>query len=277
MPDLNNKTVVLLGASLGIGEALSEKLYTSGANLVMVARNEERLLQTAKQVQGDDGDEQRLMVVSADVCDSQAIKQLYEEVVTRFGGIDILINNAGFNHRGPFMERDAAQLGQIIDTNLKAPVVNACMALPLLSKTKGQIINVGSLAGRTPVPDNATYAASKAGLRSLTYALRDEFAGTGVSISTVSPGPVLTPFILEDLDHVPDIVFSQPLSTAEQVADQIMQVIETREVEIVSGTLPGIMTTLSYLFPGLRKLLGPALERKGRRVKAGLRREREKG
>ena len=266
---MGNKTVVLLGASLGIGEALSQKLYDSGANLVMVARNETRLQQAASQIAPSD--DERLMVVSADVCDRQAIQRLYQQAAERFGGIDILINNAGFNHRGPFIERDAEQLGQIIDTNLKAPIVNACLALPYLSQREGQIINVGSLAGRTPVPDNATYAASKAGLRSLTYALKEELQDTGVSVSTVSPGPVLTPFILNDLDNVPDIVFSQPLSTAEQVADQLMQVIETRQVEIVSGSLPGLMTTLSYLFPGLRKALGPTLERKGRRVKERLR------
>lgn len=271
MVDLTNKTVVLLGASLGIGEALSKKLYNSGANLVMVARNKERLKQTAAKVSAVAGDDSRIMVVGADVCDRQAVQQLYQETAQRFGGIDVLINNAGFNHRGPFIERDVEQLGLIIDTNLKAPVINSCMVLPFLSKSQGQVVNVGSLAGRTPVPDNATYAASKAGLRSLTYALRDEFRGSGVSVSTVSPGPVMTPFILDDLDNVPDIVFSQPLSTAEQVADQIMQVLETREVEIVSGFMPGLMTTLSYLFPGLRKLLGPALERKGRRVKEKLR------
>lgn len=273
MVDLSNKTVVLLGASLGIGEALSQKLYATGANVVMVARNEERLRQVAQKVSTDG---QRLMVVSADVCDSDAIKKLYENAVAKFGGIDILINNAGFNHRGPFIERDASQLGLIIDTNLKAPVINGCMVMPYLTKSRGQLINVGSLAGRTPVPDNATYAASKAGLRSLTYALREEFAGTGVTVSTVSPGPVLTPFILDDLDNVPDIVFSQPLSTAEQVADQVMQVIDSRQVEIVSGALPGLMTTLSYLFPGLRKVLGPALERRGRRVKARLRADRSR-
>src|SRR5690606_29315025 len=183
--------------------------------------------------------------------------------------------------RGPAEKVDAAALGRMIDVNLKAPVVLSRLAIPYLRKAGGgAIINVASLAGRTPVPGAATYSASKFGLRAFTYALGDELAGSGIKVAVVSPGPIDTGFIMSDIDAVADITFSQPLSTAQDVAEAIMQlaVNERREQSMPSSS--GFLTTASYLFPGLGRALRPALNRKGRkikeRLKASLREEARK-
>jgi hypothetical protein len=133
---------------------------------------------------------------------------------------------------------------------------------------------VGSLAGRTPVPNSATYAASKAGLRSLTYSLAEELSGANVKVAVVSPGPIDTGFIMSDIDKVADITFSQPISTADEVAQSILDLCGNNQKEAVMSWLSGVTTTASYLMPWLGKLLMPILERKGANVKAKLKRQR---
>ena len=83
-------------------------------------------------------------------------------------------------------------------------------------------MNVASIAGHVPLPDEAPYCASKWGLRGFTFAVKEELREAGVAVCVVSPGPIATPFVLDDLDHVPDLVFSQPILTAEEVADAVV-------------------------------------------------------
>ena len=140
--------------------------------------------------------------------------------------------------------------------------------LPYLRKAGGgAIVNVGSLAGRTPLQGAATYAATKAGLRAFTYSLADELKGTGIYIGVVSPGPIDTGFIMSEIDQVEDIVFSQPMSSAQQVADAIVSCARGEAVEISLPRSSGWLTTVSYLFPALRRALRPKLYRKGRKAK----------
>jgi hypothetical protein len=204
-----------------------------------------------------------------DVADHEACVRLFALAEREFGGIHILVNNAGYHQRGPVEKVDAAALGRMIDVNLKAPVILSRLAIPHLRKSGGgAIINVASLAGRTPVAGASTYSATKFGLRAFSFALGEELDGSGIKVAVVSPGPVDTGFIMANLDAVADITFSQPLSTADEVAQAIMQLAVNDQRERSMPPSSGFLTTASYLFPALGRALRPALVRKGQKVKA---------
>jgi short-subunit dehydrogenase len=206
-----------------------------------------------------------------DVSDADACVDLFKKANFEFGRVDILINNAGFHERGPFESVGLADLGQMVDVNLKAPIMLTRIALPYLREAGGgAIINVGSLAGRTPVPNSAAYAASKAGLRSFTYSLADEFSDNKIKIAVVSPGPISTAFSMANIDNTSDLTFSQPISTAEEVAQVILDLCGNEQREISMPRISGILTMLMYLMPWLGRMVRPLLERRGANVKAKL-------
>ncbi|MEM9182707.1 MAG: SDR family NAD(P)-dependent oxidoreductase, partial [Pseudomonadota bacterium] len=136
------------------------------------------------------------------------------------------------------------------------------------------VINVASLAGRTPIPGAAAYSASKFGIRVFGLALAEELRGSGIKIAAVSPGPIDTGFIMDQIDQVTNLTFSQPISTAEQVADVVVELVTSSKAEQAMPSISGVLTTVTYLMPGLGRLMRPLLERKGRRTKARLKRER---
>jgi hypothetical protein len=182
-------------------------------------------------------------------------------VLERFGRLDVVVNNAGVNHRGAVIEREAVELEQIIGTNLLAAILLTRAALPHL-REGAAIVNVASLAGKVSVPDEATYSASKAGLRAFSRALSSELRGRGIHVASVCPGPVDTGF-LGDLSSVPDLVFSQPMSTPEEVAAAVLRAVEERIRELDVPFLSGKLATLGYLTPSLFELSRPLLERIG--------------
>ena len=138
-------------------------------------------------------------------------------------------------------------------------------ALPHL-RSGGAIVNIASLAGKVPIPDEATYSASKAGLRAFGRALGQELRAREVTVSTVCPGPVDTGF-LGDACDVPPLVFSQPISTAESIAKAVVASIESARAEIDVPSLSGKLATLGYLSPAFLSAIRPLLERRGARNK----------
>jgi short-subunit dehydrogenase len=173
-------------------------------------------------------------------------------------------------------EVDAVDLGRTIDVNLKAPIMLTRIALPYLEEAGGgAIINVASLHGKFASAGATTYSASKFGLRIFTLALNEELEGTGIKAAVVSPGPVDTGFIMENLDEVDDIVFSQPMSSAEDVAQTILDLCGNKVREQDMPVFSGILATAAYLMPWLSKLIRPSLQRKGARVKARLKAEQK--
>jgi hypothetical protein len=269
----NDKTVIITGGSEGVGAATARLFAEAGANLMLVARGKKNLELIAEELR----DKARVEIFAMDVSDSEACVDLFKKAQFEFGRVDILVNNAGYNKRGDVETVDANDLGKIIDVNLKAPIMLSRLALPYLREAEGgAIINVGSLAGRTPVPGSASYAASKAGLRSFTYTLGIELAGSGIKLAVVSPGPIDTGFIMADIDATSDLTFSQPLSTAEEVAQVILDLCGNTLRERTMPWASGLLTTFMYLFPALSPVILPLLERKGARVKAKIKAARKR-
>jgi len=259
-----DKTVIITGGSAGVGAATARKFADAGAKLMLVARSKKNLESVAEELR----DKTRVEIFAMDVADAEACVNLFKKTEFEFGHVDILVNNAGFHERGPAESVSAADLGRMIDVNLKAPVMLSRIAIPYLRKSDGgAIVNIGSLAGQSPLPNVATYSAAKSGLRAFTYAMFEELRGSGIKIGVVSPGPIDTGFIMSDIDMVSDLTFSQPISTAEEVAQVILDLCGNKQCEKTMPAFSGFLTTVNYLLPWLGRLIRPMLERKGARVK----------
>ncbi len=258
------RTVLITGASLGVGEACARAFHAAGANVALVARRREPLLAVAK-------DLPRSLVVPADVADLGALRGAVDATVAHFGGLNGLVNNAGAHFRGAVEKRSAEEIAAMVDVNLRAPLVLSRLVLPHLRASGGFVVNVASLAGKVPLDGAATYSSTKFGLRAFTVAMAEELRGSGVTVSVVSPGPISTGFILAELDEVEDIVFSQTMCSAEDVAAMVLACARDGRVEREFPVSGGKLATLGYLLPSLRRLLKPALVAKGRRAKARLR------
>lgn len=266
-PDFKDKTVIVTGGSEGVGAATARRFAEAGANLVLVARSRKNLENIASELR----QLTRVEIVTMDVADTDACVNLFKKAEFEFGGVHVLVNNAGFHQRGPVETISPADLGMMIDVNLKAPIILSRLALPYLKRSgEGAIINVASLAGRTMVPGAATYSASKFGLRAFSMALANEINDSNIKVAVVSPGPIDTGFIMSNIDVVTDLTFSQPISTADEVAVEIMKLCVNDKFERSMPPFSGLLTTMTYLFPEIAKFIRPVLEKKGRRVKRKL-------
>ncbi len=259
MDELKGRVALVTGASAGIGLAVARKLAAEGARVAMVARTRATLEEAARSIGP------RAEAFVGDVTDLPRLTELPGEIVRRMGRLDILVNNAGLNHRGPILDHSAGDLADVITTNLTAPIFLTRICVELLPRG-GAIVNVASLAGMIPVDHEAAYSASKAGLRAFTRSLSVELAERGIAVSSVCPGPVDTTFF-GDLERVPDLVFSQPMSSADRVADAVLECIRDGTPEIALPRFSGKLLTLGYVFPGLERALKPMMAKRGARNK----------
>jgi hypothetical protein len=267
-----DKTVVITGGSEGVGAATARLFADAGANLLLVARGKKKLEAIAEELR----DKTKVEIFAMDVADAEACRDLFKKASFEYGSVDILVNNAGHHIRAPFDSANADEWATTIDVNLRAPIVLTRLAIPYIQEAGGgAIINVGSLAGRTMVPGSVVYAASKAGLRTFTYSLAEEMFGGNIKIGLVSPGPIDTGFIMDDIDSVTDLVFSQPLCTPEEVAQVVLDLCGNDVREQCMHTSSRIVTTLTYLSPWLGRQLRPILEKKGAAMKVKLKAARQ--
>ncbi|EAW30150.1 oxidoreductase, short chain dehydrogenase/reductase family protein [marine gamma proteobacterium HTCC2143] len=259
-----NKTIIITGASAGVGAACARLFANHKAKLVLVARGEAALNIIADELRS----QCEVLTVVMNVANNDDCLTLLEKAEATFGAVHVLINNAGMHARGNLETVAPLDVAAMVDINLRAPLLLSGAAIPYLQRAgEGAIVNVGSLAGRAPLQGAATYSATKAGLRAFSYALADELRDSGISVGSVSPGPIDTGFIMDEIDEVEDIVFSQPMSTAQQVAEGIMAVASGDEVEVVLPAASAKLTHISYLFPKLRRRLRPKLYEQGRKNK----------
>lgn len=182
---------LITGASAGIGEAAAKRLAAEGQNLILVARRIDRLKKLKVELEKS-GIEVRIHEL--DVTDKAALESLFTKDLKDIS-LDVLVNNAGLalGTEG-FDAYDFADVDTMIDVNIRAMTRVAHLALPLLKKSKGHIVNLGSIAGIESYAGGTVYCATKAFVHSFTRGLRQDLLGTGVRVTTVAPGRVETEF-----------------------------------------------------------------------------------
>jgi len=257
---LQGKVVIVTGASSGVGEAAARLFAGSGAKVVLAARSAGKIESLAAELGG--------LAVPTDVTRLEDLRSLVDRTIAAHGRLDVLVNNAGFNSRGTIDSIAPEAIAAVLDTNLKAPLLLTRLALPHLRASKGVVVNVASIAGHVPLPGESPYCASKWGLRGFTFAADAELRQAGVALTAVSPGPIATPFVLDDLDHTPDLVFSQPFLTAEQVAEAVVACALDRKRERAMPASTLFLARLVQWMPWLQEMLRPSLEKKGAKIKA---------
>jgi NAD(P)-dependent dehydrogenase (short-subunit alcohol dehydrogenase family) len=190
---LQGQVALVTGGSRGIGRAIARALVAEGAKVVITGRNEARLSAACREIES--AGPGKVESVPADVKEYTDMERAVNAAVTRFGGLDILINNAGIGGFAEVAEMTPQQWSDVIGTNLTG-VFNAChAAIPQLRRRDGGfIINISSLAGKNPFAGGAAYCASKAGLNAFSESLMQEVRFDNIRVSSVMPGSVATAF-----------------------------------------------------------------------------------
>ncbi|MCH8495468.1 MAG: SDR family oxidoreductase [Balneolales bacterium] len=191
--DFKSKTVLITGASSGIGAVFCSALAERGAKLVITARREERLLEIARRLK--DAHQTEVVVIAADLSSTDGVEDLHRAIEGGGHEIDILINNAGFGYQGEFEDTDLKTYRDMMQLNMNSLTELCYLFLPgMAARGYGRVVNVASMAGVIPMPYFSVYAATKAYVISLTEALWQEYKQKGVHITALCPGPVATEF-----------------------------------------------------------------------------------
>ena len=191
---INNCKALITGASAGIGREFARQLASRAGSVVLVARRRERLEQLRNELTKANPS-LNVHVYDVDLADKTQVDALIESLAHDKIDIDLLINNAGLGDSGPFATSDPTRIDQIIQVNMSALTLLTRKLLPtMIARKRGAILNVSSSAGFLPIPGFAVYAATKAYVTNFSEALRAELRDTGVSVSTLCPGPVHTEF-----------------------------------------------------------------------------------
>jgi 3-hydroxy acid dehydrogenase / malonic semialdehyde reductase len=190
--DLSNSTILVTGATAGFGQACAERFHRDGARLVVAGRREPRLLALARRLGG------AVHPLVLDVRDRRAVERAVAGLPAPFAEVDVLVNNAGLAlglepaHRASLDEWE-----QMIDTNCRGLVVLTRAVLPgMVSRDRGHVVNIGSVAGTYPYPGGNVYGATKAFVRQFSLNLRSDLLGTAVRVSSIEPGMAETEFSL---------------------------------------------------------------------------------
>ena len=188
---LSGKVVLVTGASSGIGAAVAREAARQGHHLALTARRADRLNALAAECRAEGVD---VLVVPADLADPEAPARIIGETVGRFGGLDVLVNNAGYGLPTLFHETDPEALRRQVEVLFVAPLLLARHALPYLTERRGTLITIGSAITSMPNPALGAYGACKAGLAYWNAATRRELTHKGLRVCLVEPGPIRTEF-----------------------------------------------------------------------------------
>jgi NAD(P)-dependent dehydrogenase (short-subunit alcohol dehydrogenase family) len=191
--DLTGKVAIVTGASRGIGEAIAAALADSGASVVLSSRKQEGVEPVAERIRAAGGD---ALAIAAHTGDAAAIEALVAAAIQRYGGIDILVNNAATNpHFGPLLSAEESHWDKTFDVNIKGylRMIKACVS-SMQARGGGKVINIASIAGKIPQPGMGVYCVSKAGVLMLTEVLAAELASRNIQVNAIAPGFVQTKF-----------------------------------------------------------------------------------
>jgi NAD(P)-dependent dehydrogenase (short-subunit alcohol dehydrogenase family) len=191
--DLTGKVALITGASRGIGLAIAQAYAAAGARVVLASRKQEALDEAAAQIRAAGGE---ALAIAAHTGSEEAVQALVGRAVATFGRLDIAVNNAATNpHFGPILTAEESHWDKILDVNVKGyfRVAQACTAV-MKARGGGKIINVASIAGKTPQPGMGVYCVSKAAVLMLTEVLAAELAADNIQVNAIAPGFVKTKF-----------------------------------------------------------------------------------
>jgi short-subunit dehydrogenase len=244
------KTVLVTGASGGIGAAFTRELAQRGSDLVIVARSADKLNALAADLRAQHG--RRVEVIADDLSQPDAGVRIKQKIDALGLSIDLLINNAGFGTMGKFVTIDAAREQEEIRLNISALVDLTHAFLPaMLAARHGGVVNVASAAAFQPLPHFAVYAATKAFVLSFTEALRIECRGTGVQIMSVCPGPVETGFFdAIGNDKARKSVPKGTMVTPELIVESSLRGLQSRSALVTPGAVNTISSAMARMLPG---------------------------
>jgi NAD(P)-dependent dehydrogenase (short-subunit alcohol dehydrogenase family) len=242
--------VAITGGARGIGHQAAKDFTSRGAIVVIGDLDEQATIEAAAEIGA------RARGIQLDVTDRDSFANFIDTIEREVGPIDILVNNAGIMPAGPFLEEPDSVIDTQIDVNFRGPIIGMRAVLPLMiRRRRGHVVNVASMAGKFPVPGLAVYSGTKHAVVGLSSSIRDELAGTGVSISTVMPNAVRT----ELTSGLPTerIGILKPA----QVAEAIVQSVDNRREEIAVPRWYSVWPALPVLLPTrvittLKKWLG---------------------
>ena len=193
MSKLQEKTAIVTGASAGIGATIAKELAMEGANVVLVARRQEKLNEVKSEITEVTNGKAKILTVAADVSVKSDVDQLVEQAISELGNIDILVNNAGQMLTATVQSGKVEEWEKMIDVNVKGTLYSIDAVLPsMVSRSAGHIINIASVSGLEVTKTNTVYSATKHAVRVISQGLEKELARTGVRITNISPGMVDT-------------------------------------------------------------------------------------
>jgi short-subunit dehydrogenase len=245
-----DKRAIITGASSGIGRALALELAREGADVLVVARRADRLEQLASEIQaaGVRGE-----VVAGDITDPATRRAALQCAAEQFGGLDILINNAGVAATGRFEDASPDRLRQIFDVNVFALIELTREALPLLKSGEDPIVvNMGSIVGHIALPHMSEYSAAKSAIRGFSESLRAEMASSGLDVLLVSPATVETEIWDRMIEETATTSWrARRGATPEYVARKTVRAIQRGQRELLPGASATVFHAGNRFFPGL--------------------------
>jgi len=235
------KTALITGAGSGIGQALAIEATRLGYRVILAGRTKARLEETADLCPTAD-----ITIITADITTAEGRAALCKTVGTR---LDVLINNAGTLSVGHLSQLDDGDLGQMVSTNLTAPIALTRDLLPALKGANGRIVNIGSVFGDIAYPFFAAYSATKFGLRGFSDAIRRELSGSGVGVTYIAPRATRT--AAERAFSALVEPMQMTLDSADAVATQAWQAIRSGKRECFPKGKESLFVRIQRIFPSL--------------------------
>jgi short-subunit dehydrogenase len=239
------KIALITGASSGIGRELAKCFAINGYTIIIVARNGANLNNTAEEFRKQYGAE--VLTIQADLSQPGAAQKVFDELEGKT--IDVLVNNAGFGNYGTFVENDIQATIDVLRLNIENLTVLTRLVLPaMIDRRHGKILNVASLAAFAPGPLMAVYHATKAYVLSFSNAIRYELRGSGVTLTTLCPGPTATNFQKKS-EYGKSRLVKMGMMSADDVARQAYQALIDGQATVVPGLRNQIIRIMVKLGP----------------------------
>jgi uncharacterized protein len=258
MKSWQGMVALVTGGSSGLGRAIAAALVERGARVVIAARGAEKLEAVAASLSGD---RQQVLAVPADITRQADVDSLFARTIEHFGRLDMLVNNAGRSARGAAIDTTAEEFAELMDLNLIALVRCTRAAMPHLLASKGHLVNIGSLAGKTAARYMGAYSATKFAVSGYSQQLRLELGPRGLHVLLVSPGPIARD---EPRTHSAEKLASLPPSArkpgggvkvgllrSDKLAEQILRACDRRRPELIVPARARIVFAISQVWPSL--------------------------